>query len=108
MFKGGMGNVGNLMKMAKQLQAEALKLKKEVEEKEFTSSAGGGAVKVVVKGSGEVVKIEISPELIESKDIEMIQDLITVAVNQALKQSKEALEKAMSGIAGGLDLGGLF
>ena len=70
MFKGGMGNVGNLMKMAKQLQAEALKLMKEVEKQEFTSSAGGGAVKVVVKGSGEVVRIEISPELIESKDVE--------------------------------------
>ncbi len=108
MFKGGMGNINNLMKMAKQLQAEALKLKKEIEEQEFKSSSGGGAVSVVVKGSGELVDIKISPELIQSGDVEMIQDLVMVAVNQALKQAREAMEKAMSGIAGGFDLGGLF
>jgi len=108
MFKGGMGNLNNIMKMAKQLQSEAKRLKEEIEQKEFSSSAGGGAVKVVVRGNGEIVSVEISPELVESKDVEMIQDLVVVAANQALKQAREALEKAMSELTGGFDLGGLF
>ncbi len=108
MFKGGMGNLNNIMKMAKQLQSEAKRLKEEIEQKEFSSSAGGGAVKVVVRGNGEIVSVEISPELVESKDVEMIQDLVVVAANQALKQARETLEKAMSELTGGFDLGGLF
>ena len=110
MFKGGMGNINQLMKMAKQLQMQAVKLKEEVENREFTGTAGGGTVKVVAKGSGEIVSVEISQDLIDSGDREMIQDLIVVAANQALKEARETLTKEMEKITGGLgiDLGGLF
>jgi len=108
MFKGG--NINQLMKMAKQLQLQAAKLKEEIEEKEFTGTAGGGAVKVVAKGSGEIVSVEISQELFESADREMVQDLVLTAANQALKEAREALTKELQKITGGLgmDFGGLF
>jgi len=110
MFKGGMGNLNQLMKMAKQLQMQAARLKEEIENREFTGTAGGGAVKVVAKGSGEIVSVEISQDLIDSGDREMIQDLVVVAVNQALKEARDTLGKEMEKLTGGLgiDLGGLF
>ena len=108
MFRGG--NINQLMRMAKQLQQQAAKMKEELEEREFTGSAGGGAVKVVAKGSGEIVSIEISQDLIDSGDREMIQDLVLAAVNSALKEARETVAKEMEKITGGLgiDLGGLF
>ncbi len=110
MFKGGMGNINQLMKMAKQLQAEAARLKEEIENREFEGTAGGGAVKAIAKGAGEIVSIEISEELIKSGDREMIQDLVLVAVNQALSKAREEMTKEMEKITGGfgIDLGGLF
>ncbi|ADY73712.1 UPF0133 protein ybaB [Desulfurobacterium thermolithotrophum DSM 11699] len=110
MFKGGMGNLGNLMKMAKQLQTQAKKIKEEIEEREFVGTAGGGAVKVIAKGSGDIVSIEIAPHVFESGDKEMIQDLIVVAANQALREGRETLAKEMEKLTGGLgiDIGGLF
>ncbi|ADU97360.1 YbaB/EbfC family nucleoid-associated protein [Thermovibrio ammonificans] len=110
MFKGGMGNINQLMKMAKQLQAQAAKLKEEVEQREFVGTAGGGAVKVVAKGTGDLVSVEISQELIDSGDREMIQDLVLAAANQALREARNTLAREMEKITGGLgiDLGGLF
>ncbi len=110
MFKGGMRNINQLMKMAKQLQAEAARLKEEIENKEFEGTAGGGVVKAIAKGAGEIISIDISPELLNSKDKEMLQDLIVVAVNQALSKAKEEMTKEMEKITGGfgIDLGGLF
>ncbi len=104
MFKGG--NINQLMKVAKQLQQQALKLKEEIENREFTGTAGGGAVKVVAKGSGEIVSIEIAPELLKPEEKEMLQDLIVLAANQAIKEGRELLTKEMEKITGGL--GGLF
>jgi DNA-binding YbaB/EbfC family protein len=108
MFRGG--NINQLMKMAKQLQQQALKLKEEIENREFVGTAGGGAVKVVAKGSGEIVTVEISSELLNPEDKEMLQDLIVVAANQALKEGRETLAREMERLTGGLgiDLGGLF
>ena len=110
MFKGGMGNINQLMKMAKQLQQEAARIKEEVESKEFEGTAGGGAVKAIAKGSGELVSIEISEDLIASGDKEMIQDLVLLAVNNALNRAKEEVTKEMQRVTGGfgIDLGGLF
>ncbi|WP_456455953.1 YbaB/EbfC family nucleoid-associated protein [Thermovibrio sp.] len=104
MFRGG--NINQLMKVAKQLQQQAAKLKEEVESKEFTGTAGGGAVKVVAKGSGEIVSVEIAPELLKPEEKEMLQDLIVLAANQAIKEGRELLTKEMEKITGGL--GGLF
>ena len=108
MFRGG--NINQLMKMAKQLQQQAAKLKEEIENREFVGTAGGGAVKVVAKGSGEIVSVEISPDLLNPEEKEMLQDLIVVAANQALKEGRETLAKEMERLTGGLgiDLGGLF
>ncbi|WP_457681214.1 YbaB/EbfC family nucleoid-associated protein [Thermovibrio sp.] len=108
MFRGG--NINQLMKMAKQLQQQALKVKEEIENREFTGTAGGGAVKVVAKGSGEIVSVEIAPELLNPQEKEMLQDLIVVAANQALKEGRETLAKEMERLTGGfgIDLGGLF
>ena len=108
MFRGG--NINQLMRMAKQLQQQAAKMKEELEEREFTGTAGGGAVKVVAKGSGELVSVEISQELIESGDKEMIEDLVLTAANSALKEARDTIAKEMQKITGGLgiDLGGLF
>ena len=108
MFRGG--NINQLMRMAKQLQQQAAKLKEELEEREFTGTAGGGAVRVVAKGSGEIVSIEISQDLIDSGDREMIQDLVLAAVNSALREARETVAREMEKITGGLgiDLGGLF
>jgi DNA-binding YbaB/EbfC family protein len=108
MFRGG--NINQLMKMAKQLQQQAVKLKEEIESREFTGTAGGGAVKVVAKGSGEIVSVEIAPELLNPEEREMLQDLIVVAANQALKEGRETLAREMERLTGGLgiDLGGLF
>jgi len=108
MFRGG--NINQLMKMAKQLQQQAVKVKEEIENREFTGTAGGGAVKVVAKGSGEIVSVEIAPELLNPEEREMLQDLIVVAANQALKEGRETLAREMERLTGGLgiDLGGLF
>ncbi len=108
MFRGG--NINQLMRMAKQLQQQAAKMKEELEEKEFTGTAGGGAVKVVAKGSGELVSVEISQELIDSGDKEMIEDLVLTAANAALKEARDTIAREMEKITGGLgiDLGGLF
>jgi len=110
MFKGGMGNLNQLMKMAKQLQQQAAKIKEEIENKEFVGTAGGGAVKVVAKGSGDIVSVEISDELVKGGDKEMIQDLIVVAANQALRQGREELARELQKVTGGfgMDLGGIF
>lgn len=110
MFKGGMGNINQLMKVAKQLQAETKRLKGEIEEREFVGTAGGGAVKVVAKGSGDIVSVEIAPELFESGDRDMVQDLIVVAANQALREGRDTLAREMEKLTGGLgiDVGGLF
>ncbi|RUM88606.1 MAG: YbaB/EbfC family nucleoid-associated protein [Thermovibrio sp.] len=108
MFKGG--NINQLMKMAKQLQAQAARMKEEVEKREFIGTAGGGAVKVVARGTGELVSVEIAPELLESNDREMLQDLILTAANQALKEARETMARELEKITGGLgiDMGGLF
>ncbi len=104
------GNINNIMKMAKQFQKEAKRIKADIEEKEFTGTAGGEAVKVVAKGNGEITSIDINPELLDGKNREMLQDLIVAASNQALKKGRDALENAMKDVTGGMgiDLGGLL
>ncbi len=85
-------------------------MKEEVEKREFIGTAGGGAVKVVARGTGELVSVEIAPELLESNDREMLQDLILTAANQALKEARETMARELEKITGGLgiDMGGLF
>lgn len=108
-FPGGMGNMGNMMKQAQKMQKEMMKLQEEIEQRTVEASAGGGAVTVVITGKKEVRSITLNPEIVDPDDIEMLQDLIMAAVNEAIRQADEMAAKEMSKITGGLNLpGGLF
>lgn len=109
-FSGGMpGNMNNLMKQAQRMQKQMEDTTKDLEEKEVTATAGGGAVEVTVSGKKEVVKIKLSEEVVDPDDIEMLEDLIIAATNEALREMDELSNKEMSKITGGLGgLGGGF
>ena len=111
-FSGGMGmpgNMNNLMKQAQKMQKQMEETTKELEEKEYTAAAGGGAVEVTVSGKKEVTKVKVDPEVVDPEDIEMLEDLIVAATNEALRQMEEASSASMSKITGGLGgLGGGF
>ena len=105
-FPGGMpGNMKNLMKQAQKMQKQMEENQKALEEKEFTATAGGGAVEVTVSGKREIVKVKLSEEAVDPDDVEMLEDLIVAATNEALRQAEEAAASAMSALTGGL--GGL-
>jgi len=103
-----MQNWKNLMKEAQKMQAKIAKMQEELKEKTVEASSGGGMVKVVCNGQQEIINIEIEPELLEEKDVEMLQDLILAAVNEALRRSREIAEEEMGKITGGLNLPGLM
>lgn len=106
---GGMpGNMNNLMKQAQRMQRQMEENQKELEEKEFTAKAGGGAVEVTVTGKKEITKIKLSEEVVDPEDIEMLEDLVVAAVNEALRMAEEASAEAMNKMTGGLGLGGGF
>ncbi len=90
------------------MQAKIAKMQEELKEKTVEASSGGGMVKVVCNGQQEIVDIEIEPELLEEKDVEMLQDLVLAAVNEALRRSREIAEEEMGKITGGLNLPGLM
>lgn len=100
---GGMpGNMSNLMKQAQRMQRQMEESQKELETREFTAKAGGGAVEATVTGGKELKAVKISPEAVDPDDVEMLQDLIVAAVNEALKQADEASANAMNKMTGGL------
>ena len=102
-FQGGMpGNMNNLMKQAQKMQKQMEEQAKEMETKEVTASAGGGAVSVTVSGKKEVTKIELKEEVVDPDDIEMLQDLIMAATNEALRKMDEMTSQSLSKITGGL------
>lgn len=103
---GGMpGNMANLMKQAQRMQRQMEEGQKELEAKEFTAAAGGGAAQVTVNGKKEILSIQLSEEIVDPEDIEMLQDLIVAAVNEALHKADEANTELMGKMTGGL--GGL-
>ena len=104
-FPGGMampGNMNNLMKQAKRMQRQMEEGQKELETKEFTAKAGGGAVEVTVSGKKEVLSVKLSEEAVDPDDIETLQDMIIAATNEALKQAEEASNELMGKMTGGL------
>ena len=102
-FPGGMpSNMNNLMKQAQRMQRQMEEGQKELETKEFTATVGGGAVEVKVSGKKEVVSVTLKEEVVDPEDIEMLQDLIVAAVNEALRQADEASGVLMSKMTGGL------
>ncbi len=105
-FPGGVpGNMNNLMKQAQRMQRQMEENAKELETKEFSAAAGGGAVEVTVSGKKEVTKVQLSKEVVDPEDIEMLEDLIVAATNEALRKAEEASQESMSKLTGGL--GGL-
>ena len=104
---GGMpGNMNNLMKQAQRMQRQMEENQKELETPEFTAKAGGGAVEITVTGKKEIKKVKLSQEVVDPDDVDMLEDLIVAAMNEAMKMADEANEDVMSKMTGGLGLGG--
>ena len=102
---GGMGmpgNMNNLMKQAQKMQRQMEESQKELAEKEYTAAAGGGAVEITVSGKKEIVKVKLAEEVVDPDDIEMLEDLIMAAANQAFRQMEEDSAAVMSKRTGGL------
>ena len=111
-FKGGFGG-GNMMRQQQQMQQKIMKMQQDVkdaqdavEAQEFTASVGGGVVTATVTGKKEMTAIAIKPEALDPEDVEMLQDMVVSAVNEALRQADDAMEAAVSKATGGLNLGG--
>ena len=106
---GGMGG-GNMQKQLaqmQQMQRQMEQMQAEIEEKEIETTAGGGAVKAVVNGKKEIVKLEIKPEVVDPDDVEMLQDLVMVCINEGLRQIDEISSNEMGKLTGGLNIPGL-
>lgn len=104
----GFGGMAQLMKQANQMQSKMKKLQEDLAVRTYEASAGGGAVKVTVSGENFVKSISISDDLVKSGDKEMIQDLVMVATNDALKSAKDTSAKEMEKITGGMNIPGMF
>ena len=90
------------------MQEEMERVQNELEEKNVEATAGGGAVKVVVSGKKQIVELKINPEAVDPEDVETLEDMITVAVNEAIEKADEMMAEGMSAVTGGLNIPGLF
>jgi DNA-binding YbaB/EbfC family protein len=102
-----MKGMGNMMKQAQKLQTKMLKLQEELAEKTVETTAGGGMVKIVANGKQQIVSLQIEKEVVDPEDVEMLQDLIVAAVNDALTKSQEMASAEMSKLTGGLNIPGI-
>ena len=112
-FRGGpMGGGGgmnmNMMKQVQKMQADMVKMQEELELAEYTATAGGGVVTATVSGKRELTALVIDPEAVDPEDVEMLQDMVVAAVNEALRKAEDASNQTMSKLTGGLNLGGLM
>jgi len=103
-----MKGMGNMMKQAQKLQKKMMKMQEELGERTVETSSGGGMVKVVASGKQQIISIEIEKEVVDPDDVEMLQDLVLAAVNDALKKSQEMVSAEMSKLTGGLNIPGLI
>ena len=103
-----MKGMGNMMKQAQQLQSKMLKMQEEMAEKTVETSSGGGMVKVVANGKQQILSIQIEKEVVDPEDVEMLQDLILSAINEALTKSQEMVAAEMSKLTGGLNIPGIM
>ncbi len=101
-------NRGDMMKKIQEMQDNMARIQEEVENSEFTSSVGGGAVEISVNGKKEVTAVKLKPEIVDPDDVEMLEDLIMSAVNESIRKADEAMEKGMEEAKGGLSIPGLF
>ena len=110
---GRMGGMGggmnmNMIKQAQKMQQDMLRMQQELQEKEYEAKAGGGVVAATVNGKHELKNLVIDPEAVDPDDVEMLQDMVMAAVNEALRIASETTEREMSKITGGLNMPGLF
>jgi hypothetical protein len=104
----GRGGMGNIMKQAQMMQKRMAQVQQELEERRIEASAGGGMVTAVVSGKQQLISLTIDPKAVDPDDVEMLQDLVMVAVSEALKQSQKLADEEMGKVTGGLNLPGLF
>jgi nucleoid-associated protein EbfC len=100
--------LGNILKQAQQMHARISELQEEMAKKTVETSSGGGMVNVVMNGKQEILSVRIDPEVVNRDDVEMLQDLIAAAVNEAIRKSQEMMAEEMKKITGGLSIPGLF
>ncbi len=100
--------LGNIMKQAQQMQAKIARVQQELETKEIEATAGGGMVTARVNGKQELLSLQIEKDVVDPDDVEMLQDLVLAAVNEAIKQSQEMIKQEMSKATGGMNIPGMF
>lgn len=105
---GGAGNMNQMLKQAQKMQEDMTTLQADLEQREYSATCGGGMVEVTVDGKHLVKSIKINPDIIDPEDSEMLEDLITVAVNEAISNAIKTAEEEMGAITGGLNMPGLF
>lgn len=105
---GKMGDLGSIMKQAQKMLEDTRKVEEALAEERIEASSGGGMVKTVVTGRGEIVEIKIDPQVVDPDDIEMLEDLIVTAVREALEQATQLKTEKMKDITGGMGIPGLF
>jgi len=105
---GGGMNMNQMLKQAQQMQKKMADMQEGLAEKELEVSSGGGAVKVKVNGEKKIIDLQISPDVVDPDDVEMLQDLVLSAVNEAIRQMEEAVNSEMSKLTGGLNIPGMF
>ena len=107
-FQGGGMNMNQMMKQAQKMQKQMAEMQEELANKTLDVSSGGGAVKITINGEKQITALTISPDVVDPDDVEMLQDLVMTAVNEAIRQIDEAANSQMSKITGGMNLPGLF
>ncbi|MDF2548678.1 YbaB/EbfC family nucleoid-associated protein [Anaerosolibacter sp.] len=108
-FPGGMpGNMNNMLKQVQKMQKQMEELQEELNQREVEASVGGGAVEVKANGKKEILAVTIKPEVVDPDDIEMLQDLIIAAANEALRKADEMVTREMGKVTGGMSMPGLF
>ena len=100
--------LGNIMKQAQQMQAKMARVQQELEKKEVEATAGGGMVTAKVNGKQELLTLQIEKDVVDPEDVEMLQDLVMAAVNEAIKQSQKMIQEEMGKVTGGMSIPGLF
>lgn len=108
-FPGGAmpGNMNNMMKQVQKMQKQMGELQGEIEQREIEATAGGGAVSIRVNGKKEILDVKIKPEVVDADDIEMLQDLILAATNEALRKAEEMMSREMGKVTGGMNIPGM-
>lgn len=108
MSKNPFGNLGNIMKQAQAMQAQMAKIQEQAAARQVSGTAGGGMVTVTANGAMDIVAVKIDPEVVKSGDVEMLQDLVLAATNDALHKSRDMMAEEMKAVTGGLNIPGLM